>query len=227
MKRLFLLLFVFLSLCALALADGAPYDRPVYDSDENGVITQVDWLYAEESYEILDRMAPLPGTAWDNAFDTVGQIQLYKVAYTRNGQEYTGWIMQNPEVLVENAHIADSAFVLCESLSMRAEASTSAQVVCTLTYGDTFAVTGQSNEWLRASYTLADGSSLSGWVRGEYVLLDPQYFTSSGETPVYAYPGQDAPRVGLLSDGQRQPIIAYLEGYTVISLRGASGFVRE
>ena len=52
-------------------------------------------------------------------------------------------------------------------------------------------------------------------------------YVSAGETAVYAYPGEDAPRVGLLSDGEAHPVIARLDGYIVISLRGASGFVRE
>ena len=117
-------------------------------------------------------------------------------------------------------------FVLCQTLTMRESAAASAKAVHTLVYGDTVDILAQDGVFTQVA--AGDGAQrVRGWVRGEYLLVDPVMYVSAGETAVYAYPGEDAPRVGLLSGGETHPVIARLSGYIVISLRRASGFVRE
>lgn len=242
MKRMGLLALVVLLAIAsvapvapVALGDGAPYEITVYD-EAGGAIAAVDTLVSDEPYDVLERMLPLPGTPWATLLRTSGQIEWRKIAYEKDGQPRTGWIVGNPGVLMDGGELSDadaaSGFVLCASLTVRESASAAARAVCTLEYGSTVRITARDSDWMRVSVQTGvaasgDVQTQTGWVRADYVLVDPTMYTSAGETAVYAYPGEDSPRVALLGSGETHPIIARLEGYTVISLRGASGFIRE
>lgn len=115
---------------------------------------------------------------------------------------------------------ARSAVVLCQSLSVCGERE--GQVIDTLRFGDPFVTDEERDGWTHCIY--ADGSR-SGWVRSDYVLVDPAYYVTETQTAVYAYGDADAPRVGLLDGGEKLPIIAEQNGYFVVSLRGASGWI--
>lgn len=230
MRRIALLLtLALLILAPAALADGAPYEIAVYD-EVNGQIVQVGTVMSDAQYTVQERITPLPGTPWATLFDTSGQIEWDRIAYVSDGEQKTGYIVGNPGVLMSRDELNDvetaEGFVLCQTLSMRESPSASAKVVKSLAYGSALTITGWEGEWMQVSAQV-DGAAASGWVRSEYVLVDPAYYTSTGETAVYAYPGEDSPRVGLLSAGETYPIVAQLEGYTAISLRGASGFIRN
>ena len=98
--------------------------------------------------------------------------------------------------------------------------------VSTLTPRGTIAtILEESGSWYHVVYRDGDGMRRSGFVRKEYVLMNPTYFTPEGETPVYAMPSGDAKRVGLIDGGTSYPVIGLYDGFLVISLRGASGFV--
>lgn len=115
--------------------------------------------------------------------------------------------------------------VLCEALSVRSAPSYDAPVVSTFTSGSVFVTTGQQDGW-QSVIALRDGSELH-WVRLEYLVFDPAYYTTGAETPVYAYDGIDAPRVALLEAGVNLPIIKETDTHYIVSLRGASGFIRK
>ena len=224
-------LLMLLALAPGALGEGAPYEVTVYD-EAGGAVAAVGTVMSDAAYTVLERMLPLPGTPFATALETNGQIEWEKIAYMEDGVEKTGWIVGNPGVLADAGALAGSEadavpdFVLCQSLTMREIASASAKAVHTLVYGDTVDILAQDGVFTQVA--AGDGAQrVRGWVRGEYLLVDPAMYVSAGETAVYAYPGEDAPRVGLLSGGETHPVIARLPGYVVISLRGASGFVRE
>ena len=224
-------LLMLLALAPGALGEGAPYEVTVYD-EAGGAVAAVGTVMSDAAYTVLERMLPLPGTPFATALETNGQIEWEKIAYMEDGVEKTGWIVGNPGVLADAGALAGSeadavpGFVLCQSLTMRESASASAKAVHTLVYGDTVDILAQDGVFTQVA--AGDGAQrVRGWVRGEYLLVDPVMYVSAGETAVYAYPGEDAPRVGLLSGGETHPVIARLSGYIVISLRGASGFVRE
>lgn len=228
MKRMGLLaLLVLLAAASVALGDGAPYEITVYD-EADGVIAAVDTIVSDEDYDVLDRMLPLPGTPWATLLKTSGQIEWQKIAYEKDGAARTGFIVGNPGVLADGDEQdeAPEGFVLCATLTLRESASASARAVRTLEYGATVRILDRDGDWMRVS-AQEGGDAQTGWVRADYVLVDPAMYTSAGETAVYAYPGEDAPRVALLDGGETHPVIARLDGYTVISLRGASGFIRE
>lgn len=123
----------------------------------------------------------------------------------------------------------EGGYVLCESLTVRESASPGAPSAATLSYGEMFAIVQDDGEWMQILYRLKDAEGmmyLQGWVRSAYVIANPAWFTPTAETPVYAMPSADAPRVGLIDSG-KYAVIGEMDGYAVISLRGASGFVKQ
>ena len=114
------------------------------------------------------------------------------------------------------------AVVLCESLSVCDERDGS--VIDKLYFGDMFMTSESWDGWANCTY--ADGSK-SGWVRSDYIVIDPAYYLTDAQTAVYAYGDTMAPRVALLDGGTKLPIIAEMEDWYVVSLRGASGWIRK
>ena len=112
--------------------------------------------------------------------------------------------------------------VLCESLSVCDECNGS--VIDTLYFGDTFMTCESRDGW--ADCTYADGAK-TGWVRSDYIVIDPSYYLTDSQTVVYAYGDTLAPRIALLDGGTKLPIIAEMDDWYVVSLRGASGWIRK
>lgn len=125
------------------------------------------------------------------------------------------------------------AVVLCDSLSLRKSPSTSAGVVKTLKYRDLLNVTKQSNGW--AHCVLGDSEdSPSGWVRSDYIAVDPAWYRSEGNTPVYAWNSTNAPKVALLDANTVfldpdtfLPILKEEGDWLIVSLRGAVGWIHK
>ena len=122
---------------------------------------------------------------------------------------------------------ARKAVILCEELTVRAAPSASSEVLTTLR-GDSekryFLTWEQQGNWINAYYS--DGAA-AGWVRAEYVIIDPPYFETEQETPVLAYGEADAPRVALLPTGERLPVLLETEGYYVVALHGGAGWIAK
>ena len=122
-----------------------------------------------------------------------------------------------------------SAQVLCESLSLRQTPSFSGKAITTLGWNTTLLPKGEAEGgWQKVTVVAQDGSlGYTGYVRSEYLIYDCRWYTAPTATPVYAYPSPESPRVGLLDRNSAYPIIAEYDGYLVISLRGASGFLQQ
>ncbi|MBQ9197802.1 MAG: SH3 domain-containing protein [Clostridia bacterium] len=121
--------------------------------------------------------------------------------------------------------IGYEAVVLCQSLTVRAERSTAAKAVATLRAGDIFATLSSVDGWLDCFRSETEGRT--GWVRAEYAVVDPAWYTIEQSTPVYAYADLNGPRVGLLDKGERYPILKAQGEWLVIGLRGASGWIHD
>lgn len=123
----------------------------------------------------------------------------------------------------------DTGCVLCEELTVRDRPGSSGTASATLPYGEEISILRQDGAWMQIITRMPDAESLTymqGWVRGEYVLINPQRYTPEGDTAVCAMQAEGSPRVGLISSG-RYMVIGEMNGYTVISLRGASGFIKK
>lgn len=117
------------------------------------------------------------------------------------------------------------AVVLCESLSIcdaregraidRALYSQGKTTLPVLEYFDGWA------------QIYADDGQSTAWVRTDYLLIDPAWYICDADTQVYAYDDMMSPRVALLPAGARLPIIKETDGWVLVSLRAAAGWIRK
>lgn len=130
--------------------------------------------------------------------------------------------------------IGYQAVVLCEKLTLREEPRSSAAEVKTLRYGDLPIVVGadrpdgmkEENGFVYC--TLGDSEdSPCGWINASYILVNPAWYVPDGETPVYAWNETDAPRVALLDQDTRLPILKEEGDWYLVSLRGAVGWIQR
>lgn len=121
---------------------------------------------------------------------------------------------------VQPAAGSNTAVVLCETLSLCA--AREGKAVATLRYGDQLTVLESWDGWARCKV-----NGREGWVRSDYLLVDPAWYVTDEQTAVYAYGDTFAPRVALLDKGTRLPILLNSGEWLVISLRGAAGWVRK
>ena len=124
------------------------------------------------------------------------------------------------------------AVILCESLSvLDARGDQDGKKVDTLNYtGKDLPVIENWDSYAKIYYS--DGNK-TGWVRNEYLMMDPAWYICDEDVQVYAYPDTMAPRVALLDKGTKLPILTEyadeqsLSGWVCVSLRGAAGWIRK
>lgn len=255
MNRVFIALWIVVSILlpVSAMADVvAAQDIPVYQVEPaNGLVYASGMIPAGTPYAVTGHAFPEAGTALADYFVTSGQIEWGQVSWSGNA----GLIVLNPGVILgertyteleaaeaerrfaaygnayvftpigqeDAVHPMENALVLCESLTLREQPQVTAPALISLTYGTEVICTSNRHPgWLEVT-----AEEQTGWVREEFLLLDPQYITFGAETPVLAWPSPDAPWIGLLDAGSTVPVLGECDGYTVISLRGASGFVAQ
>ncbi len=119
-----------------------------------------------------------------------------------------------------------SSVVLCDSLTVRKRASSSAKAVATLHYGDRPIVIEQSNGW---AYCALDDSedSLVGWIKADYLAIDPAWYRTERTTTVYAWDDKKAPKVAQLKRNTSLPILKEDGDWLIVSLRGAVGYIHK
>ena len=119
-----------------------------------------------------------------------------------------------------------SSRVLCENLSLYQEPDTDSRVVETLSNDDRIIVTDQSDGWARV--VLGDSEdSPSGWVKSDYIVIDPEWYKTDDSTPVYAWGSTKANKIALLNEDITLPILKNDDEWVVVSLRGASGWIKK
>ena len=122
--------------------------------------------------------------------------------------------------------IGYQAVVLCEKLTVRQEPSTSSKAVATLQYRDLPIVINQANGWAYCALG-DDEDTLTGWINADYLAIDPAWYRTESATPVYAWNSTAAPKVGLLVKDTTLPILKEQGSWLVVSLRGATGWIRK
>ena len=126
------------------------------------------------------------------------------------------------------------AVVLCEQLTLREKPDTSSRATETLHYGDQPIVVGADQpegpktENGFVYCTLGDSEdSPSGWINADYIVINPAWYVTGNEKAVYAWNDTGAPRVALLGEGTRLPILKENGGWYLVSLRGAVGWIQK
>lgn len=133
-----------------------------------------------------------------------------------------------------NQQIGYPAVVLCEKLTLRKEPSASAKAIQTLNYGDEPIVINADlpegpQEENGFVYCTVDDSEESpcGWIDASYIYINPAWYVAEQGTAVYAWSDTAAPRVALLEDGARLPILKEEGDWALVSLRGAVGWIQK
>ena len=126
------------------------------------------------------------------------------------------------------------AVVLCETLTLRESSSSSSKALATLNYGDRPIVVGadlpagakEENGFIYC--VLGDSEdSPAGWLNADYIIINPAWYVTEKATAVYAWNDSTAPKVALLDNGTRLPILREEGNWYIVSLRGAVGFVHK
>lgn len=115
--------------------------------------------------------------------------------------------------------------ILCESLSVCDQRN--GQKVSTLLGAGgqhTLPVIEAWDGWAKVYYS--DGNYV-GWVRSDYLLMDPAWYLTNDDTYVYAYADTMAPKIALLEEGKKLPIILDEAEWVLVSLRNATGWIRK
>ena len=244
MKKLIAFLLIgstFLFGTVSCMADTLEEVADVFVLTEDGQSIRITTVLMEGTeYDILERFMTPEGSPFDTYFDVTVPIEWMKIAYQdRNGYTQQGWIVANPDAITgikvdgfkdhtsDEYNGYDGFFVLCESLSLREKPQTTSNTLVALAYGTYGTIIDENESWYHVVYRNDQGQHLSGWVKKDYLLVNPEFFTPHDETPVYAIPSHTSKRVGLISNETSYPIIGEWDGFLVISLRGASGFVEK
>lgn len=211
----------------------------VFEVTEEGSKMRIVTVLDEGTeYKPIERLTTQAGTAFDSYFHSDSPIEWVRISYCdRMGNMHEGWIVANTDAITginmnvfevnEEYNGYDLGYVLCEALSLRENPDAAATLIHTMPYGTYCTVLEESGSWYNVTYRNEVNTRYSGWVRKEYMLVNPDCFVPEGETPVYAMPSGSSKRIGLINSGTSYPIIGEMNGFLVISLRGASGFVAK
>ncbi|MDO4865956.1 MAG: hypothetical protein Q4C10_05325 [Clostridia bacterium] len=123
--------------------------------------------------------------------------------------------------------IGRQAVVLCDKLTVRQKPSSSAKAVKSLNYGSLIIVMEISDGWARCVLSDDVDESPAGWVNVDYLAVDPAWYRTERKTAVYAWDDTSAPKVALMDKGVTLPILKDEGNWLVVSLRGASGWIRK
>lgn len=115
------------------------------------------------------------------------------------------------------------AVVLCESLTAHTDRDDSSPAVETLHYGDSVVVRDAWDGW--ADCLLSETEGKTGWVMSDYLAMEPAWYQTDQETPVYALNDFMGPKVAQLGAGELLPILREEERWLAVSLRGGTGWI--
>lgn len=119
------------------------------------------------------------------------------------------------------------AVVLCDSLTVHAKPDASSEATETLEYGRMIILQKIQDGWAECFLSDAEGTGPAGWVNTEYLAVDPAWYVTDADTPVYAWNDTNAPKVALLEKDTQLAVLKIEEDWLVVSLRGAAGWIRK
>ena len=112
--------------------------------------------------------------------------------------------------------------VIARQITFRSNPKSSSKSLGSIKNGATVTILDNDHRgWYHVQY---DGKE--GYVMDAYVVENPDHMILQSSTQVYAFPHSDK-RVGSLSTYTRLTIIDEYDGYYVVSLREASGFIHK
>ena len=121
--------------------------------------------------------------------------------------------------------IGFQAVVLCDKLTVRQEPNAGSAAVRTLDYGTVFSTFDEENGFSDVFIGDDVDGERVGWVKTDYIFIDPSWYVTEDKTPVYAWADTSAPKVALLDPGEKLAILNSDADWFTVSLRGASGWI--
>ena len=117
--------------------------------------------------------------------------------------------------------------MLCESLTVREKPAADSKAVKTLPYGTRFSVQHTSDGWADCFVSDDVDAGLTGYVNADYIIIDPAWYQTDAKTTVYAWNDVSAPKIALLDKDVMLPILKEEGDWLIVSLRGATGWIRK
>ena len=119
------------------------------------------------------------------------------------------------------------AVVLCESLTLREAPRADAGILGSLENGRSIIVSKQTDGWAECFVSDAEDAGPAGWVKSDYLAIDPAWYRADAATPIYAWNDTSAPKVALLDKDTTLPVLKDDGEWLVVGLRGATGWIRK
>ncbi len=232
MKRLLIACFVFLLALTpiLSLADASHTADANDYMDSRQIAGASTRLYKDADQKSTVLMTLNPGDIFyfepEQGIADWTLVQVYDVAKEKMRK---GWIhnIQYDHIGIEQEPYRATGVVLSQTAAMRWGPSFDAATRFTLKEGQTFVVAKQVGSWVFGKCN--DPKSLEtheGYLRADLIAVGQGFVTcEESNTPAYAYPAWESKKVGLLKEGTRLPVIAILDEFYVVGLRGAAASI--
>ena len=120
-----------------------------------------------------------------------------------------------------------SAVVLCENLTVRQAPVADTGIITSLQGGARIIVMKQTDGWAEISTSDSEDDAIIGWVKSDYLAIDPAWYRTDATTTVYAWNDTAAPKIALLDENITLPILKEEGDWLIVSLRGAVGWVQK
>ncbi|MBO4367177.1 MAG: hypothetical protein J5859_00575 [Clostridia bacterium] len=123
--------------------------------------------------------------------------------------------------------IGIQAVVMLNELPVYETPDTSSKVVEILQSGSLIILMKQENGWAECCLSDDVNAAPAGWVNTEDLLIDPAWYMTNEETPVYAWNDTEAPVFEVFEDTTLLPILNNDGEWLVVSLNGASAWIHK
>ena len=117
--------------------------------------------------------------------------------------------------------------VLCESLPVHKEASADSEKVQELKAGDRIMVMEQQDGWAHIAVSDAVDAEPPGWVKTDFLAIDPAWYKTEDTTLVYAWNDLKANKVAEVQKDTELPILKDDGEWVVVGINGASGWIHK
>jgi hypothetical protein len=138
--------------------------------------------------------------------------------------DVVGWVPVG-NVMRSNAAPVVPGVVISENVSLRETPRTNATRLARVPNGAVLDIWAEADGWFTVTYYDKDGKVFQGYVRADFVVVNPVYLTTTQSTYVYSTPSRSSKKVGQITTGGQLLVIGEYNNFWVVNLRTASGFV--
>ncbi|MDR0897615.1 MAG: hypothetical protein LBN04_07135 [Oscillospiraceae bacterium] len=138
--------------------------------------------------------------------------------------DVVGWVPMG-SVMRSNTAPVIPGVVISENVSLRDEPRTNATRLARVPNGAVLDIWAEADGWYTVNYYDKDGQVFHGFVRADFIVVNPVYITTTQSTYVYSTPSRSSKKVGQITTGGQLLVIGEYNNFWVVNLRMASGFI--